>query len=111
MMGSEYDYSLVFVDKTPSECAFSYILEKVPNWPDLVIALGVPIDKIKFLLKNSSIGGYEALKLWQSKHKTITKGYPPTWEFLLKAINDYISPRVSNEIAERATLEEAWSIQ
>ena len=102
---------LFFVDKTPSECAFSYILDKVPDWPNLVIALGVPIAKVNFLLRNSSIGGHEALRLWQSKHKTIARGCPPTWEFLLKVINDYVSPLVSEEIAKRATLEKTWSIQ
>ena len=98
---------LFFVDKTPSECAFSYILDKVP---DFVIALGVPIDKINFLLRNSSIGGYEALELWQSEHRTIARGCPPTWEFLLKAIKDYVSPRASKKTAKKATLEETWSI-
>ena len=100
-----------FVDKTPSESAFPFILENVPIWPPLAICLGVPIDKVKSLQADPIMGAFEALKLWQSEHITIARGCPPTWEFLLKAVNDYVSPRVSNEIAKRAAVEKTWSIQ
>ena len=98
---------------TPSDCSFPFILEKVPVWSPLAISLGVPFDKVKSLQAQPDpiMGAFEALKLWQSEHPTITRGCPPTWEFLLKAVNDCASPRVSNEIAERVAVEETWSIQ
>ena len=62
------------------------------------------------LQADSIMGGFKALKLWQSGHYT-SKGFPPTWELLLKAVEDYAGPLVSEEIAERAAVEETWSIQ
>ena len=75
-----------------------------------MINLGVPIDQVEALQANSIMGGFRALKLWQSGHYT-SKGYPPTWEFLLKAVEDLAGPLVSEEIAERAAVEKTWSIQ
>ena len=86
-------------------------MEKVPNWPPLAISLGVPIDKVKFLQADPIMGAFEALKLWQSEHPTIARGCPPTWEFLLEAVNDCASLRVSDEIEKRADVKKTWSIQ
>ena len=85
-------------------------MDKVPVWQKLVIRLGVPIDQVEALQADSIMGGFRALKLWQSGLYT-SKGYPPTWELLLKTVEDFAGPLVSEEIAERAAVEETWSIQ
>ena len=56
------------------------------------------------------MGGFKALKLWQSG-RCGREGFRPTWEFLLKTANDLGGPLVSEVIAERAAVEETWSIQ
>ena len=73
----------------------------------------MPFDKVESLQAQPDpiMGAFKALRLWQSKHQTIARGCPPTWEFLLKAVNDCASPRVSNEIAERVAVEETFSEQ
>ena len=96
---------------TPSDCSFPFILEKVPNWSPLAISLGVPIDKVRSLQADPIMGAFEALKLWKSEHPIIARGCPPTWELLLKAMNDCASPRVSDEIAKKAEVKKTWSIQ
>ena len=75
-----------------------------------MINLGVPIDRVEALQADSMIGGFRALKLWQSGLYT-SKGFPPTWEFLLKTVKDFAGPLVSKEIAERAAVEETWFLQ
>ena len=101
---------ILYVDKTPSEASFTFILEKVPVWQRLVVCLGVPIDQVEFLQADTIMGGFRALRLWQSG-RYATKGYPPTWQILLKAVEECSGPRISNKIAERAAVEETWSTQ
>ena len=55
------------------------------------------------------MGGFEALKLWQSGCYT-DKGLPPTWECLLSAVDDAAGPRVSERIAQRTLMKKNWSI-
>ena len=102
--------SYLYIDKTPSEASFTFILDKVPVWQKLVVCLGVPLDQVQSLQVDTIMGGFMALKLWQSG-RYATKGFPPTWQILLKAVEDCNGPRISNKIAERAAVEETWSIQ
>ena len=76
-----------------------------------MISLGVPVDQVMALQSDSIMGGFRALKLWQSGLYTL-EGFLPTWEFLLKTVDKAgPGPLVSKEIAERAAVEETWSIQ
>ena len=95
----------ILVEKTPSEASFCFILDKVPAWERLVVSLGVPIDQVEALQDDPIMGGFRALRLWQSGLYT-SKGYPPTWDFLLKTVKDFAGPLVSEEIAERAAVDE-----
>ena len=70
----------------------------------------MPIDKAKALQQSDpTMGGFEALKLWQSGCYT-DKGLPPTWECLLSAVEDVAGPHVSERIAGKASTKKNWSI-
>ena len=85
-------------------------MDKVPVWQKLAISLGVPIDQVEALQADSIMGGFKALRLWQSGLYT-SKGFPPIWDFLLKTVNKCLGSRVGDEIAEIVAVEETWSIQ
>jgi hypothetical protein len=96
--------------RTPSQLSFPFILKKVPQWQPLAVSLGVPIPKAKALQQaDPTLGGFEALKLWQSGRYT-DKGLPPTWDCLLTAVEDAVGPRVRERIARKASMKRNWSI-
>ena len=87
-------------------------MDEVPLWQPLAVSLGVPITKAKALQQaDPTLGGFEALKLWQSGRYT-DKGLPPTWACLLTAVAELkaAGPRVSERIAQRASMKKNWSI-
>ena len=96
---------------TPSDISFPLILDKVPVWQKLVIRLGVPIDQVETLQADSIMGGFRAIAIWRDQHTSIARECPPTWEFLLKAVEDCAGSRVRNELATKVIVDAKWSIE
>ena len=94
-------------DRTPSDAGLEGVWDAVPVWGRLAVKLGVPISTVESLQQNP-IGCLKALQLWQSgRYKD--KGFPPTWSFLLDAVEDISGPLISEKIADRVATEMTWT--
>ena len=80
----------------------------IPEWQILAICLGVPYD---FIQKNNPnpLGGLEALMYWRNGRSG--PSYPPTWEFLLKKVDDQFGSLVAKALTQYASIEPTWTVE
>ena len=88
--------TLVFVvDTSPCESDLLKVLDIVPEWYSLAVALGVPVERVK-QFQRIKTGGLEALCYWrcgQSGQK-----YPNSWKFLLDQIEESQGHNVAQSV-------------
>ena len=89
---------LIFtVDGSPSESDLLNVLDIVPEWYYLAIALGVPFEQVKHL-QQIQTGGIEALCYW--RYGESGQNYPTTWRFLLDKIEERRGLNVAQRVKE-----------
>ena len=77
---------LIFpADLSPSESDLLKVLNIVPEWYDLAVALGVPVERVK-KFQQIKTGGLEALCYWRCGESG--QNYPISWRFLLAKIEE-----------------------
>ena len=77
---------LIFpADSSPSESDLLKVLAIVPEWYDLAVALGVPVERVKHF-QQIKTGGLEALCYW--RYGEPGQNYPSSWRFLLNKIEE-----------------------
>ena len=77
---------LIFaVDGSPFASDLLKVLNIVPEWYNLAVALGVPVERVKHFQRIKT-GGLEALCYWRYGESGQT--YPTSWRFLLDKIEE-----------------------
>ena len=87
---------LIFpADLSPSESELLKVLDIVPEWYDLAVALGVPIERVK-QFQRIKTGGFEALCYW--RYGESGQNYPTSWRFLLAKIEEHQGHNVARDV-------------
>ena len=71
------------------------VLNIVPEWYDLAVALGVPVERVK-LFQQIKTGGIEALCYWRCGESG--QNYPTSWRFLLAKIEEHQGHNVVQDV-------------
>ena len=78
---------LIFpADLSPSESDLSKVLDIIPEWYNLAVALGVPVERVR-QFQQIKTGGLEALCYWRCGESG--QNYPTSWRFLLAKIEEH----------------------
>ena len=72
-------------DSSPSKSDLLKVLDIVPEWYHLAVALGVPVERVK-QFQQIKTGGIEALCYWRCSEPR--QNYPTSWRFLLNKIEE-----------------------
>ena len=87
---------LIFpAELSPSESDLLKVLDMVPEWYNLAVALGVPIERVK-QFQRIKTGGLEALCYW--RYGGIGQSYPTSWRFLLAKIEEKQGYNVAQDV-------------
>ena len=100
-------FTHALTDRTPSDAGLEGVWDAVPVWGRLAVKLGVPISTVESLQQNP-IGCLKAFQLWQSGRYR-DKGFPPTWSFLLDAVEEISGPLIREKIADKVATERTWT--
>ena len=87
---------LIFaVDGSPSESDLLKVLNMVPEWYHLAVALGVPVESANHFQRIKT-GGIEALCYW--RYGESGQNYPTSWRFLLDKIEECYEQDVVRDV-------------
>ena len=78
-------FNLLYVGGCPSESDLSKVLDIIPEWYDLAVALGVPVERVEHFQRIKT-GGIEALCYWRCGESE--QNHPTSWRFLLDKIEE-----------------------
>ena len=71
------------------------VLDIVPEWYDLAVALGVPVERVE-QFQRIKTGGLEALCYWS--YGESGQNYPTSWRFLLAKIEEHQGHNVAADV-------------
>ena len=79
---------MVLCSEPPTNYEINNLLDIIPQWDDLPLALGVPRDQVKAFREEFSyrMAGLEALYYWRNGKCDVAK-YPTMRRFLLETVN------------------------
>ena len=91
----------------PSDVGLQGVLEVVPVWDNLAIALGVPLAHINAFRIEPTLSGLKALCYWRDGRSG--SHYPTIWRFLLEKIKECEGYNVSDILKKKALENQTWS--
>ena len=82
-------------DSSPSESDLLKVLDVVPEWYNLAVALGVPVQRVE-QFQQIKTGGLKALCYWRCGESG--QNYPTTWRFLFAKIEECQGHNVARDV-------------
>ena len=91
------------LDKPPTDVELGIIVDEIPNWDDVAIGVGVPIENVKEFRKRDA--GVNALQLWKNGKVDQRDRHPNTWRHLLEVVRNRKGPLVAEKLKARVEKE------
>ena len=85
---------MVLCSVSPTDDELNKVLDVIPLWNDLTLALGVPRNQAKAFIREESsykMAGFDSLCFWRNGKCGVAE-YPPTRRFLLDTVNKTEGP-------------------
>ena len=95
------------VDRAPSDEGLHKVLQKLPNWEEYAIPLGLTSEQVNYFYRmKRGDNGVLVLRHWRDGH--CGEDYPGTWRFLLKVIGDSIGPVPAGDLEKEVPANSKW---